>query len=84
MYSQAQEELLMVFDEELAFKAYTTFAKFIGADTMERCLKNIDTIRTLCQKYEQNHSVRYVTHYHVTNTTLFLYKYISYQNDYPA
>ncbi|CAB3253741.1 unnamed protein product [Arctia plantaginis] len=53
----AQEELLMVFDEELAFKAYTTFAKFIGADTMERCLKNMDTIRMLCQNYEQNHSV---------------------------
>lgn len=55
----AQEELLMVFDEELAFQAYTTFVKFIGADNMERCLKNIDTIRSLCHKYEQNHSVSF-------------------------
>ncbi|XP_075973262.1 WD repeat domain 81 isoform X2 [Anticarsia gemmatalis] len=53
----AQEELLVVFDEELAFQAYTTFAKFIGVETMERCLKNNDTIRHLCHKYEQNHSI---------------------------
>ncbi|RVE48081.1 hypothetical protein evm_007268 [Chilo suppressalis] len=53
----AQEELLMVFDEELAYKAYTTFADFVGTDTMEQCLKNIDTIRGLCCKYEQAHSV---------------------------
>ncbi|XP_063896801.1 WD repeat-containing protein 81-like [Helicoverpa armigera] len=53
----AQEELLMVFDEELAHRAYTTFAKFIGSETMERCLKNIDTVRALCRKYEHSHAV---------------------------
>lgn len=58
---QAQEELLMVFDEELAYLAYTTFAAYIGTDTMERCLKNSDTIRNLCHKYQQNHCLRYVS-----------------------
>ncbi|XP_028170589.1 WD repeat-containing protein 81 [Ostrinia furnacalis] len=53
----AQEELLMVFDDELAYKAYTTFSKFVGTDAMERCLKNSDTIRALCRKYEQNHYI---------------------------
>ncbi|XP_022830697.1 WD repeat-containing protein 81 [Spodoptera litura] len=53
----AQEELLMVFDEELAYRAYTTFVKSIGTDTMERCLKNIDTVRALCRNYEQNHRI---------------------------
>ncbi|XP_047529568.1 WD repeat-containing protein 81 [Vanessa atalanta] len=49
----AQEELLMVFDEELAYHSYTTFAKLIGTDTLERCLKNSETIRALCSKYRQ-------------------------------
>ncbi|KAM3964392.1 WD repeat domain 81 [Aphomia sociella] len=53
----AQEELLMVFNEELAYHAYTMFAKFVGVDTMERCLKNSDTIRALCRSYEQNHNI---------------------------
>ncbi|KAL0841004.1 hypothetical protein ABMA28_014780 [Loxostege sticticalis] len=53
----AQEELLMVFDEELAYKAYTTFSKFVGVETMERSLKNSDTIRALCRKYEQSHCI---------------------------
>ncbi|XP_063825217.1 WD repeat-containing protein 81 [Ostrinia nubilalis] len=53
----AQEELLMVFDDELAYKAYTTFSKFVGTDAMERCLKNSDTIRALCRKYEQSHYI---------------------------
>ncbi|KAF9420996.1 hypothetical protein HW555_002979, partial [Spodoptera exigua] len=53
----AQEELLMVFDEELAYRAYTTFVKSIGAETMERCLKNVDTVRALCRNYEQNHRI---------------------------
>ncbi|XP_053607519.1 WD repeat-containing protein 81 isoform X2 [Plodia interpunctella] len=53
----AQEELLMVFDEQLAYCAYTTFANFVGADTMERSLNNIDTIRALCLKYEQSHGI---------------------------
>ncbi|KAG6450321.1 hypothetical protein O3G_MSEX006515 [Manduca sexta] len=53
----AQEELLMVFDEELAYHTYTNFTRFIGTEMMERCLKNGDTIRSLCRKYEQNHSV---------------------------
>ncbi|KAJ2946109.1 hypothetical protein O0L34_g5031 [Tuta absoluta] len=54
----AQEELLMVFDEELAYQAYTTFEKLIGAESLERTLKNIDTIRTLCNSYKQRHSIR--------------------------
>ncbi|CAG5032848.1 unnamed protein product [Parnassius apollo] len=53
----AQEELLVVFDEELAYQAYTTFARFIGMDALDRCLKNNDTIRALCQKYKQTHSI---------------------------
>ncbi|XP_059059131.1 WD repeat-containing protein 81 [Achroia grisella] len=53
----AQEELLMVFDEELAYHAYTMFAKFVGVEAMDRCLKNSDTIRALCRSYEQNHSI---------------------------
>ncbi|XP_063618306.1 WD repeat-containing protein 81 [Cydia splendana] len=53
----AQEELLIVFNEELAYQAYSTFARFIGAETIERCLKNSDTIRALCRKYERSHSV---------------------------
>ncbi|XP_049868952.1 WD repeat-containing protein 81 [Pectinophora gossypiella] len=53
----AQEELLMVFDEELAYQAYTMFEKLIGAETMERTLKNPDTIRALCQSYKQNNSI---------------------------
>ncbi|XP_052740198.1 WD repeat-containing protein 81 [Bicyclus anynana] len=53
----AQEELLMVFDEELAYKSYTTFTKFIGTDALERCLKNSETIRSLCSKYRQAHMI---------------------------
>ncbi|XP_041978689.1 WD repeat-containing protein 81 [Aricia agestis] len=53
----AQEELLMVFDEDLAYHAYTTFAKFIGVDCLDRCLKNGDTIRALCAKYRQKHNI---------------------------
>lgn len=48
----------MVFDEELAYKAYTTFSQFVGTDTMERTLKNSDTIRALCRSYEQTHNIR--------------------------
>ncbi|XP_073945062.1 WD repeat domain 81 isoform X2 [Choristoneura fumiferana] len=50
----AQEELLMVFNEELAHQAYATFTRFVGADTIERCLKNGDTIKALCRKYERS------------------------------
>ncbi|XP_012545772.2 WD repeat-containing protein 81 isoform X1 [Bombyx mori] len=53
----AQEELLMVFDEELAHKTYTSFTRLVGTETMERCLKNLDTVKGLCRKYEQNHSI---------------------------
>ncbi|KAJ0177056.1 hypothetical protein K1T71_007065 [Dendrolimus kikuchii] len=53
----AQEELLVVFDDELAYKTYTVFAKFVGSETMERSLKNIDTIRSLCRKYDQSNSI---------------------------
>ncbi|KAL4709964.1 hypothetical protein ACJJTC_003927 [Scirpophaga incertulas] len=53
----AQEELLMVFDEELAYRAYTAFSEFVGAEAMERCLKNLDTIRTLCRSYEKANSI---------------------------
>ncbi|XP_068631665.1 WD repeat-containing protein 81 [Battus philenor] len=53
----AQEELLMVFDEELAYRAYTTFARFLGTESLDRCLKNNDTVRALCQKYKQMHSI---------------------------
>ncbi|XP_013199895.1 WD repeat-containing protein 81 [Amyelois transitella] len=53
----AQEELLMVFDDELAYHMYTTFANFIGADTMERTLNNNDTIQALCRSYEQKHGI---------------------------
>ncbi|XP_026750161.1 WD repeat-containing protein 81 [Galleria mellonella] len=53
----AQEELLMVFNEELAYKAYKMFAKFIGADALEKCLKNIDTIHALCRSYKRNISL---------------------------
>lgn len=62
MYKQAQEELLMAFDEALAYHSYTTFEKFIGADYIERCLKNNDTLRSLCQSYKQNHYIRYDLH----------------------
>lgn len=48
----------MVFDEELAYKAYKTFSKFVGADALERSLKNADTIRALCRSYEQTHNIR--------------------------
>ncbi|KAH9640115.1 hypothetical protein HF086_016046 [Spodoptera exigua] len=41
----------------LAYRAYTTFVKSIGAETMERCLKNVDTVRALCRNYEQNHRI---------------------------
>lgn len=61
--TQAQEELLMAFDEALAYHSYTTFEKFIGGDYIERCLKNNDTLRALCQSYKKNHySIRYVTY----------------------
>lgn len=48
----------MVFDEELAYQTYTTFVRLVGVDAMERSLKNTDTIRGLCRKYEQNHAIR--------------------------
>ncbi|CAG9584549.1 unnamed protein product [Danaus chrysippus] len=53
----AQEELLMVFDEEFAYHSYNTFSKLIGNETLERCLKNSETIRALCSKYRQNHYI---------------------------
>ncbi|CAH2037860.1 unnamed protein product, partial [Iphiclides podalirius] len=53
----AQEELLVVFDEELAYQAYTTFSRFVGTEALDRCLKNSDTVRSLCQKYKQMHYI---------------------------
>ncbi|CAG9093520.1 unnamed protein product [Plutella xylostella] len=52
----AQEELLAVFNEELAHQSYTSFCKLVGADAMERSLKNLDTVQALCQKYERSHA----------------------------
>ncbi|XP_050670709.1 WD repeat-containing protein 81 [Leptidea sinapis] len=52
----AQDELLAVFECELAYNAYTHFVKFVGAETIERSLKNTDTIRALCHEYTQKHS----------------------------
>lgn len=50
----AQEELLMVFNEELAHNAYVTFMRFVGNETLERSLKNNDTIQALCVSYDRN------------------------------
>ncbi|XP_048482754.1 WD repeat-containing protein 81 [Plutella xylostella] len=52
----AQEELLAVFNEELAHQSYTSFCKLVGADAMDRSLKNLDTVQALCQKYERSHA----------------------------
>ncbi|XP_045535632.1 WD repeat-containing protein 81 [Papilio machaon] len=53
----AQEELLVVFNEELAYRTHSTFARFLGADSLERALKNADTVRTLCNNYKQIHAI---------------------------
>ncbi|XP_047516926.1 WD repeat-containing protein 81 isoform X2 [Pieris napi] len=53
----AQEELLVVFDSELAYHAYTRFTKLVGTDAIERALKNSDTIRNLCQEYRLKHCI---------------------------
>ncbi|CAK1547015.1 unnamed protein product [Leptosia nina] len=53
----AQEELLVVFDSELAYHAYTRFTKLVGTDAIERALKNSDTIRNLCQMYRHKHCI---------------------------
>ncbi|CAH0719552.1 unnamed protein product, partial [Brenthis ino] len=60
----AQEELLVVFDEELAYYSYTKFARVIGTEALERCLKNSDTIRSLCSKYRQTHLLGSTLHTH--------------------
>ncbi|XP_045497388.1 WD repeat-containing protein 81 [Colias croceus] len=53
----AQEELLIVFEAELAYYAYTRFTKLVGTDAIERSLKNSDTIRALCQEYRLKHCI---------------------------
>ncbi|VVD04465.1 unnamed protein product [Leptidea sinapis] len=42
--------------KHLSYNAYTHFVKFVGAETIERSLKNADTIRALCHEYTQKHS----------------------------
>ncbi|GBP75188.1 WD repeat-containing protein 81 [Eumeta japonica] len=49
----AQEELLLVFNEDLANRAYQPFLRFVGLDALERSLKNSDTIYSLRQKYNR-------------------------------
>lgn len=47
------EELCMVLTPELAYEAYTVFAKHFGESFMKRTLINLNFIEELCALYKE-------------------------------
>lgn len=53
MNLQVMEELCNVLTPELAYEAYSVFARYFGESFMQRSLINLDFIQQLCTLYKE-------------------------------